>query len=72
MTSPTPEQSSAELYRNKKNSKIYQVYLRVVDCTNGREDTPMIVYGLEGGPPRFVRDAAEFAVKFEPLAAGGD
>lgn len=59
--------SPPKLYRNKKNGRTYQVYLEVIDCTNGREDTPMVVYGLEGGPPRFVREAAEFALKFEPL-----
>lgn len=32
MTHATP--AAPELHRNKKNGKTYQVYLRVIDCTN--------------------------------------
>lgn len=57
----------AELVLHKKTGRIYQVFFRTIDCTNGREDAPMVVYGRKGGAPEFVRTAAEFAEKFESI-----
>lgn len=56
------------LFRNLKNGRLYRKFGDVIDCTNGREDTPMTLYGDEhGAAPKYVRTTEEFSRKFEPL-----
>ena len=57
-----------ELYRNRKNRKLYLRHGELVDCTNSRDGTRVIAYSLaDETRPRFVREAAEFAEKFEKV-----
>ncbi|MDR5726270.1 MAG: hypothetical protein RB191_02255 [Terriglobia bacterium] len=56
------------LYRNKKNGRLYEVHQELRDCTNSRDGTTVIAYAPAGhAEPAFVRDAAEFSVKFERI-----
>jgi hypothetical protein len=55
-------------YRNKKNGNVYLRRHDAIDCTNSRDGTPVVVYAPEARPDElFVREMAEFLVKFEPL-----
>ena len=52
-------------YRNKKNQKIYAVQnMNVVNCTNEVDGQRMVLYAIDG--KQFVREFAEFMMKFEP------
>ena len=54
------------LCRHKKNGRIYQIHYAVRDCTNRRDGTVMVAYSVAGlDRPTFVREASEFARKFE-------
>ena len=54
------------LCRHKKSGRIYQIHYAVRDCTNRRDGTVMVAYSVAGlGRPTFVREASEFARKFE-------
>jgi hypothetical protein len=54
------------LCRHKKSGRIYQIHYVVCDCTNLRDGTVMVAYSVAGlGRPTFVREASEFARKFE-------
>jgi voltage-gated potassium channel len=59
-----------DVYRNKKNGQLYHVIHRAQDCTNARDGTPVVVYAPVDNPSglTFVRDQAEFDVKFEPVS----
>ena len=59
-------------YINRKNGKRYVVLAEGIDCTNARDGTPVIVYHPEDNPNRvYVREKAEFIVKFEPESGSG-
>ena len=49
-----------------KTGHIYFLMNKVLDCTNGREDTEMVLYMNEEGV-HFVREANEFWEKFKVL-----
>jgi len=54
------------LCRHKKSGRIYQIHYAVRDCTNRRDGTVMVAYSVAGlERPTFVREASEFARKFE-------
>ena len=47
----------------KNGGRIYMNIEEAVDCTNGREETPMVIYqNVEG--EKFVRELDEFNEKF--------
>lgn len=51
---------------HKKTGNIYNVIFdEAIECTNGREDKAYVVYQRDG--MTFVREAAEFWEKFEPI-----
>ena len=53
------------LWRNNKNLNLYKILYIATDCTNSRDGTKMVVYCPTDRPEQvFVRDAAEFMVKF--------
>lgn len=53
-------------YKHKKTGNLYVVLTQAIDCTNGREGTPVVVYALKGDMRNmYVRDEAEFNTKFE-------
>jgi hypothetical protein len=53
------------VYRNNKNGGLYEMLSIVVDQTNARVGTRMVVYGAAGsGLPLYVRDETEFHAKF--------
>lgn len=57
----------AEIYMNIKTQRLYRIFNRGIDCTNGREGTEMVCYVIaEEDPPTryFYRDRAEFLRKF--------
>lgn len=67
-SSPT---RTAPLFRNRKNGELYCVLHRATDATNARDGTAVVVYRrADLGPdaPVYVRDEAEFEVKFEAIA----
>ncbi len=54
------------LCRHRKSGRIYQIHYAVRDCTNRRDGTVMVAYSVAGlERPTFVREASEFARKFE-------
>lgn len=54
--------------RNKKTGAIYEALYELGDQTNGREGIRMVVYRTPGAQtPEFVRDAKEFASKFDEV-----
>jgi hypothetical protein len=56
----------SNLYKNKKNQKIYQVISEVINCTNSNEGELMILYSeVTNKDKLFVRTKAEFLEKFE-------
>ena len=62
--------NNKEIFRNKKNGKLYVKHGELIDCTNARDGTRMVAYSLIDEPSaRFVRDIDEFALKFEKVAA---
>ena len=53
------------LWRNNKNLNIYKILYHATDCTNSRDGTKMVVYcPIDRLEQVFVRDEAEFMVKF--------
>lgn len=57
-------------YRNRKNQEIYLRLGEVRDCTNARDGVTQVLYCREDNRRQlFVREAGEFAEKFEPLPA---
>lgn len=58
-----------EIFRNKKNGKLYVKHGELIDCTNARDGTRVVAYSLMDEPSaRFVRDIDEFELKFEKVA----
>jgi hypothetical protein len=59
------------LWRNNKNQNIYKVLHYATDCTNSRDGNRMVVYSPIDGESAaiFVRDAAEFLLKFTQVNA---
>ena len=54
------------LCRHRKSGRIYQIHYAVRDCTNRRDGTVMVAYSVAGlNRPTFVREASEFARKFD-------
>ena len=55
-----------ELWKNVKNSTLYEKLYECVDCTNAREGTLMIAYRIHGmfSEQVWVRDKEEFLKKF--------
>lgn len=54
------------LCKHRKSGRIYQIHYAVRDCTNRRDGTVMVAYSVAGlDRPTFVREASEFAQKFE-------
>jgi len=52
-------------WRNNKNLNLYKILHHATDCTNSRDGTKMVVYCPVERPEQvFVRDEAEFMVKF--------
>ncbi|MBC7425115.1 MAG: hypothetical protein H7321_01165 [Bacteroidia bacterium] len=56
---------SQQLFRNKKNGKIYHKLSEVTDCTNGNEDVLFVLYKLPDDDKLFIREKTEFNLKFE-------
>ena len=59
---------SQQPFRNKKNGKIYYKLSEVSDCTNGNEDVLFVLYKLPEDDKLFIREKAEFNLKFELLS----
>jgi hypothetical protein len=58
------------VYRNNKNGRLYELLSIVVDQTNARVGTRMVIYGAHGTSlPLYARDEAEFLTKFTPCDA---
>ena len=38
--------SEKEIFRNKKNGKLYVKHGELIDCTNARDGTRMVAYSL--------------------------
>lgn len=56
------------LWRNNKNQNIYKVIYHALDCTNSRDGAKVIVYSpIDKQDQVFVRDEAEFKVKFTKI-----
>ena len=55
------------LHRHKKTGHLYRVIANATDCTNSRDSSAVVVYSRNGSSDVFVRDAAEFREKFEPV-----
>ena len=54
------------LCKHRKSGRIYQFHYAVRDCTNRRDGTVMVAYSVAGlNRPTFVREASEFARKFD-------
>lgn len=60
----------ATLWRNNKNKNLYKVLHYANDCTNSRDGNKVIVYTPADGQSAavFVRDEAEFLLKFTRIA----
>lgn len=55
-----------QAYINLKNGKTYHKIGEGIDCTNGHEDTPYVIYQLPGDEKVFIRRKDEFLLKFKP------
>jgi len=56
------------LWRNNKNQNLYKILHHATDCTNSRDGTKMVVYcPVDRLEQVFVRDEAEFMVKFTQI-----
>jgi len=56
------------LVRHIKSSNTYRILNIGVDCTNARDNTPVVIYFSVTEPERlFVRELGEFRRKFEPV-----
>lgn len=63
------EAFAPNLYRNKKNGKLYRALREVLDCTNSRDGTLAILYvRADSGEQQFIRERGEFLEKFELVA----
>ncbi|MES2618636.1 MAG: hypothetical protein V4613_12210 [Bacteroidota bacterium] len=51
-------------YINRKNGKTYHKIGEAIDCTNGNEDVPFVIYCLPDNDKTFIRKATEFEQKF--------
>ena len=58
---------SPEVWKNKKNGKLYRIlYYSVINATNAQDGQKMVVYeNMEG--QIFVREQKEFYEKFEEV-----
>jgi len=54
------------IFINLKNKEEYIVISEVIDCTNGNEDVPYVLYRKEGVDKLFIRRKDEFDLKFVP------
>jgi hypothetical protein len=56
-----------ELFLHVKTGNIYELWTRVIHCTNGREHETLVIYARQGSPvPQFARESNEFFEKFKP------
>jgi len=55
-----------DLYRNKKNGRLYKKLFEAIDCTNVREGEKVVVY-TDGLTKMFVREIEEFNNKFDKV-----
>ncbi len=64
------QMDTATVWRNNKNKNLYKVLHYATDCTNSRDGNSVVVYTpIESPRAVFVRDEAEFVLKFSKLQA---
>lgn len=54
------------LYRHRKTGNLYVRIGEAINCTNDQDGQRMVIYQRQGEAQVFVREAVEFAEKFEP------